>query len=59
MRTTCLYCELDGVETELVRVGHWGACPIHSAKYLASLAPPPQESAKARMDREEAERRKG
>lgn len=37
MRTTCLYCEREGVKTELVRVGHWGVCPVHSAEYLKSM----------------------
>lgn len=37
MRDTCLYCEQQGVRTKLVRVGHWGLCPTHSAAYLAAL----------------------
>lgn len=32
-RTTCLYCELDGVETPLVMADRW-CCPVHSREYL-------------------------
>lgn len=34
LRTTCRYCEEEGRETQLVPVGHWGLCPIHSKEYL-------------------------
>lgn len=36
----CLYCEAAGQQTELIRVGHWGLCPVHSADYLARISLP-------------------
>jgi hypothetical protein len=36
-RSTCLYCEADGVETPLVWTVRGGCCPIHSAAFLEGL----------------------
>lgn len=41
-RLTCLYCEQDGVETQLVQVGRWGCCPIHSADFIRQSNPVPE-----------------
>jgi len=40
MRSTCMYCEQKGKETQLVRIGHWGVCPVCSPGYLAAVRPP-------------------
>lgn len=37
MRTTCLYCENDGVTTPLVESGRGLACPIHSADFIQAV----------------------
>jgi hypothetical protein len=42
MRATCLYCEEDGVETDLVLIGRWGCCPIHSARFIAEATALPE-----------------
>lgn len=36
-RSTCLYCENEGVTTQLVQTTRGGLCPIHSADLLAAL----------------------
>jgi hypothetical protein len=41
-RKTCLYCEQEGVETQLVRAGRKGFCPIHSADYLKEASAVPE-----------------
>ena len=42
MRTTCLYCEHEGVTTPLVRIAQWGCCPIHSKDYIREATTPPE-----------------
>lgn len=33
-RATCLYCEQEGKTTQLLQVGHWRCCPLHSADFI-------------------------
>jgi hypothetical protein len=38
-RTTCLRCELNGVETALIKSKRGGICPLHEPEWLD---PPPR-----------------
>lgn len=39
----CIYCEKEGRKTELIRVDHWGVCPIHSADWLRKVGRHPDQ----------------